>query len=85
MHKISYDLPIGFYPQDFFFEKKNKDCVDFLSVKILTSLGRISTVGSKLPPLEILPHEVNILTSKKIQTNLVYLFKEKLPAVTHNW
>jgi hypothetical protein len=29
MHKISYDLPIGFYPRDFFFEKKNKDCVDF--------------------------------------------------------
>ncbi len=64
MHKISYDLPIDFYPRDFFFEKKNKDCVDFLSVKILTSLGRISTVRSKLPPLKILPHEVNILTSK---------------------
>ena len=77
MHKISYDLPIGFYPRDFLFEKINKDCLDFLSVKILTSLGRISTVGSKLPPLEILPHEVNILTSKKSKQTLFIFSKKK--------
>ena len=34
---VSYDLPIVCYCREFFFEKINKVCLDFLEVKILTS------------------------------------------------
>jgi hypothetical protein len=46
---VSYDLPIVCYSRDFFFEKINKVCLDFLEVKILTSQGRISSGGSAAP------------------------------------
>jgi len=75
MHKISYDLPIGFYPRDFLFEKINKVYLDVLSVKILTSLGRISTLGSCAPSTWDSPVWSQYFDLQKIQTNLVYLFK----------
>ncbi len=74
---VSYDLPIVCYCRDFFFEKKNKDCVDFLVVKILTSWGRISSGGSLLLTVEILPSEVNILTDKKSTQSLFFFSKKK--------
>ena len=77
MHKISYDLPIGFYPRDFLFEKINKDCWIFYQSKYWLHLGESQLSGAKLPPLKILPHEVNILTSKKSKQTLFIFSKKK--------
>ena len=75
---VSYDLPIVCYCRDFFFEKINKVCLDFLEVKILTSWGRILSGGNLLPTVEILRSEVNILTDKK-SNNPCLSFQRKNP------
>ncbi len=86
MHKISYDLPIGFYPWDFFFENINKLCLDFFGGQNMDFTWENINCRERKRSLHLRFSLVkSILTSKKIQTKLVYLFKEKIPAVTHNW
>jgi len=75
MHKISYDLPIGFYPRDFFFEKINKDCWIFCHSKYWLHLGESQLSGAGAPSTRDSPSCSQYFDLQKIQTNLVYHFK----------
>ena len=87
VQKNTYARPNGFYPRDYLHSKCNTVFLSFCWPLLLTILSwedcRSGALARSLQSVFSL--EMSTIGPPKFQTNLVYIWMEIVPAVTHIW